>query len=78
MVYHDKEQRTLAQQAIIKGDRYMFRILTQRYLANAALLIDTRGLRHQMLMLSSGSLLGRRVNSYSVLPYTSHCDLWFA
>ncbi|KAL2202209.1 hypothetical protein CC79DRAFT_172603 [Sarocladium strictum] len=78
MVYHDKEQRTLAQQAIIRGDRYMFRILTQKYLANAALLIDTGGLGPQLRMMSTENLLGRRVNSYSVLPYTSHCDLWFA
>ena len=58
---------TLAQEALIYGDRYLFRLLTDRYHANAKLAIrpptscETRD----------------SINLYTRLAYTDHQDVWF-
>ena len=56
---------TLAQQALLQGDRTMFYILTHVYGANLQLPFES---------ISSHGL----VNCYSALAGTKHRDMWFA
>ena len=56
---------TLAQQALLQGDRTMFYILTHVYGANLQLPFE------------SESLPGL-VNCYTALAGTKHRDIWFA
>jgi hypothetical protein len=58
---------TLAQEALISGDRYLFRLLTDRYHANV------------MLPISPPAICKPRdpINLYTRLAYTDHQDVWF-
>ncbi|KAK3933784.1 hypothetical protein QBC46DRAFT_431386 [Diplogelasinospora grovesii] len=76
-IFYDRSQGgTLAQQAILHGDRYMFRLLTRKFRANAALPCrmppSWKSLEETTFRQGTNQM-----NLYSILPYTSHRDLWF-
>ncbi|KAI0378058.1 hypothetical protein F5Y04DRAFT_166417 [Hypomontagnella monticulosa] len=76
-IFYDRsEGGTLAQQAILHGDRYMFRLLTRKFRANAALpcYMPPSWKSLQETTFRQGT---NQMNLYSMLPYTSHRDLWF-
>ena len=77
LIFFDTRHGTLAQQAFLSGDRYMFRLLTRRYRANAALPAPAP-VRQGQGLVGQTTILGNKMNLYSVLAYTTHRDAWFA
>ncbi|KAH7322654.1 hypothetical protein B0I35DRAFT_426204 [Stachybotrys elegans] len=76
LMFWKPSRGTLAQQALLSGDRSMFRLLTRRYRANTRLPAPTPTPSKQYI--EGQSVLGKKMNLYSVLAYTFHRDLWFA
>ncbi|CZR60275.1 uncharacterized protein PAC_10171 [Phialocephala subalpina] len=77
LIFYDVDRGTLAQQSLVSGDRYMFRLLTQCYHANAALPAPAPTAKARRLT-RKNNILGNKMNLYSVLAYTVHRDTWFA
>jgi len=80
-IFYDSSQGgTLAQQAFLSGDRYMFRLLTRKFRANAALPAPNPkppAAKKKASIETTSRLFKDQMNLYSVLPYTAHQDLWF-
>ncbi|KAH8714444.1 hypothetical protein BGZ61DRAFT_574375 [Ilyonectria robusta] len=75
--YNANQGGTLAHQALMKGDRYMFWILVHRYYANPAHPIPLFEPDPQYHMPRVPRNLLYQMNAYAALVYTNHHDLWF-
>lgn len=80
-LFYKPEQGTLAQRALLSGDRAMFHLLLHTYEANVTLPAPLVGRLPQSLDLDT---LNRtppcplnQGNLYSLLAYAEHRDLWF-
>ncbi|KAI1124851.1 hypothetical protein F5Y10DRAFT_20627 [Nemania abortiva] len=76
--YNGEKGGTLAHQALMKGDRYLFWILVHRYRANPAHPIPPPEPHPRHRKTQRSSMLLDQMNPYVALVYAEHHDLWFS